>query len=148
VDYELLRDGLARAVPFNEHVGLEIVELSEGRGVVHLPDDERLRNHTGSQQAAALFAAGEAAAVAALVGTFGEELEALRPRPAGAQITYNKIALGPITATGVVGATAREVLDDLERDGAAEVSIDVSLVNGAGDVVAELTVRRRVARAS
>jgi acyl-coenzyme A thioesterase PaaI-like protein len=146
VDYELLRDGLARAVPFNEHVGIEIVELSEGRGVVLLPDDERLRNYSGSHQAAALFAAGEAAAVAALVGTFGEDLQALRPRPAGAQITYNKIARGPITATGLVGAPAREVLDELERDGRTEVSVDVSLVNGAGDVVAELTVRRSMAR--
>jgi acyl-coenzyme A thioesterase PaaI-like protein len=148
MDYELLRDGLARAVPFNEHVGIEILELSEGRGVVRLPDMEQLRNHTGSQQAAALFAAGEAAAVAALVATFGERLEALRPRPDGAEISYKKIAHGPITATGVLGARADEVLDELEREGETRVAVDVSLVNGAGDVVAELTVRRTVARES
>jgi acyl-coenzyme A thioesterase PaaI-like protein len=147
MDFELLRDGLERAVPFHQHIGLEILELSEGRGVVRLPDDERLRNYTGSQQAAALFAAGEAAAVAALVGTFGERLEELHPRPDGAEITYRKIARGPITGTGVVGATAREILDDLARDGSAHVSVDVSLVNGAGDVVAELTVRRQIAQA-
>jgi acyl-coenzyme A thioesterase PaaI-like protein len=146
MDYELLRDGLARAVPFNEHVGIEILELSEGRGVVRLPDEARLRNYTGSQQAAALFAAGEAAAVAALVATFGEQLEALRPRPDGAQITYRRIARGPITATGVLGSPAREVLDELEREGQTQVAVDVSLVNAAGDVVAELTVRRVVAR--
>jgi acyl-coenzyme A thioesterase PaaI-like protein len=148
MDYELLRDGLARAVPFNEHVGIEILELSEGRGVVRLPDMEQLRNHTGSQQAAALFAAGEAAAVAALVATFGDRLEALAPRPDGAQITYKKIAHGPITATGVLGAGVQEVLDELERDGETQVAVDVSLVNGAGDVVAELTVQRTVARES
>ena len=146
MDYELLRDGLARAVPFNEHVGIEILELSEGRGVVRLPDAARLRNHTGSQQAAALFAAGEAAAVAALVATFGERLEALRPRPDGAQISYKKIARGPITATGVIGSGAGEVLDELEREGEARVTVDVALVNGAGDVVAELTVRRLIMR--
>jgi acyl-coenzyme A thioesterase PaaI-like protein len=146
MDYELLRDGLARAVPFNEHVGIEILELSEGRGVVRLPDEERLRNFTGSQQAAALFAAGEAAAVAALVATFGEALESLRPRPDGAQINYKKIANGPITAIGVLGAAAQEVLDELERAGRTTVAIDVSLVNAAGDVVAELIVRRTIDR--
>jgi acyl-coenzyme A thioesterase PaaI-like protein len=148
MDFELLREGLASAVPFNQHIGLEIVELSEGRGVVRLPDDERLRNHTGSHQAAALFAAGEAAAVAALVATFGDQLESLHPRPDGAEITYKKIARGPIVGTGVVGATAAEVLEEIERDGSAAVAVDVSLVNGAGDVVAELRVRRRVAKAS
>jgi len=53
---------------------------------------------------------------------------------------------GPITGTGVVGAPAGEVLDELEREGEAQVAVDVSLVNAAGDVVAELTVRRVVAR--
>jgi len=148
MDYEALRAGMAQAIPFNTHVGLEVVELAPGRGVVRLPDRAELRNHVGSQHAGALFAAGEAAAVAALVATFGERLEELRPRPEGAEITYKKIALGPILGTGVVGGTADEVLAEVEREGSARVTVDVSLVNGAGDVVAELRVARRVTRAA
>src|SRR5689334_17970925 len=109
-------------------------------------DDERLRNYTGSHHAAALFALGEAAAVAALVATFGEQLEELRPHPASSQITYNKIARGPITATGVVGATAQEILDELERDGATDVAVDVSLVDGKDETVAEQRFTRRIER--
>ena len=51
MDYDALRAGMAAAVPFNNHLGLEVIELGPGSAVVRLPDDERLRNHVGSQHA-------------------------------------------------------------------------------------------------
>jgi acyl-coenzyme A thioesterase PaaI-like protein len=141
MDFELMRSGLQQAVPFNQHLGLEVVELGVGRGVIRLPDDGQLRNHLGSQHASALFAAGQAAAGAALAAALVERLESLAPLAEGAEITYNKIPRGPITATGVVRATPQELLDELAREGSVRFGIDVSLTDGAGDTVAEMTVR-------
>lgn len=136
-----MRSGLQQAVPFNQHLGLEVVELGIGRGVIRLPDDGQLRNHVGSQHASALFAAGQAAAGAAVAAALVERLESLEPLTESAEITYTKIPRGPITATGVLRATPHELLDELEREGSARFGIDVSLTDGAGDTVAEMTVR-------
>lgn len=136
-----MRAGLEQAVPFNRHLGLEIAELGFGRGVVRLPDDDRLRNPLGSQHAGALFAAGHAASGTAFVAVFLEQLQDLTPVAEGAQIAYRTIARGPITATAVLGGTAEELLADLERDGSVRFSVDVSLTDGAGTTVAEMTVR-------
>jgi acyl-coenzyme A thioesterase PaaI-like protein len=141
MDFEAMRAGLQQAVPFNQHLGLEIVELALGRGVVRLPDDSALRNHVGSQHAGALFAAGQAASGAALAAAFAERLRALEPLAEGAEISYNQIARGPIMATAVLGATPGELLDELDRAGEARFAIDVSLTDGAANVVAEMTVR-------
>jgi acyl-coenzyme A thioesterase PaaI-like protein len=56
MDYEPIRAGLAQAIPFNSHLGLEVVEVGPGTGVVRLPDDDRLRNHVGTQHAGGVFA--------------------------------------------------------------------------------------------
>jgi acyl-coenzyme A thioesterase PaaI-like protein len=146
MDFEPLRAGLEQAVPFNTHLGLVIDEVSLGRGVVTLPDDSALRNHTGSQHASALFAAGQAASGAALAAVFVRQLPKLELLPQGAQITYNKVSRGPITATGVLGSDPDALLEELAREGCVEFSVDVSLTDGASDVVAELTVRWLVRR--
>ncbi len=49
MDYEPIRAGLAKTVPLNTYLGLEIVEVAADRGVVRLPDDPRLQNHVASQ---------------------------------------------------------------------------------------------------
>jgi hypothetical protein len=141
MDLEPLRAGMEQAVPFNGHLGLEIVEVSVGRGVARLPDEEALRNHTGSQHASALFAVGQAASGAALAAVFVEHLPRLELSPEGAEISYKKIPRGPITATGVLGADPATLLADLDRDGQVAFGIDVSLTDDAGETVADMTVR-------
>src|SRR4051794_22166445 len=144
MDFDLMRAGLEQAVPFNQHLGLQVTELAVGRGVVVLPDDGPLRNHVGSQHASALYAAGDAAAGAAFVTAFVDHLEDVTPLAESSEITYKKIARGPITATAVLGSDPDELVAELAREGQVDFSIDVSLVDEAGDVVAELTVRRTV----
>jgi acyl-coenzyme A thioesterase PaaI-like protein len=141
VDFEAMRAGLQQAIPFNQHVGLEVLELDEGRGVVRLPDDAQLRNHVGSQHAGALFAAGEAASGGAFVATFGERLSEVTPLAESAEIFYDKIARGPITATGRLDAALDDLLDELDSEGFVRFPVDVELTNGAGDTVARMTVR-------
>ena len=69
MDYEAVRAGYEQAIPFNQHVGLEMVEVGDGVGVVRLPEGDHLLNHVGSQHAGALFAAGEAASKAGINST-------------------------------------------------------------------------------
>ena len=86
IDYEALAKGMAAAVPFNSHLGLEYVSIGPGEAVVRLPDDEALRNHVGSQHAGGLFSAGEAASGGAFVGTFAERMGDITPLAAAANI--------------------------------------------------------------
>jgi acyl-coenzyme A thioesterase PaaI-like protein len=58
MDYEAVRVGLEQAIPFNRHLGLEVLEVSDGRGVVLLPEGDNPMNHVGSQHAGGLFTAG------------------------------------------------------------------------------------------
>ena len=140
-DFDAIAQGMTQAVPFAGYLGLEITSVSEGEAVVRLPERPELTNHVGSQHAGALFAAGEAASGGAFVATFGERLPEVTPFAESAEISYKKIARGPITATGRLSQERDELLDELESEGSVRFPIDVELTNGAGDVVAEMTVR-------
>jgi acyl-coenzyme A thioesterase PaaI-like protein len=144
MDYEALRSGLSEAIPFNGHLGLEIVEVADGRGVVRLPDDERLRNHVGSQHAGGLFAAAEAASGAAFMGAFAEQLGSITPLAKSAEISYRKLAKGVITATGTFAAGKEELLATLDAEGRVEFPVAVSLEDGEGTEVASVTVHWHV----
>jgi acyl-coenzyme A thioesterase PaaI-like protein len=146
MDYEALRAGLSQAIPLNQHLGLDVVEVADGRGVVRLPDDERLRNHVGSQHAGGLFSAGEAASGAAFMGAFAEHLGDLTPLARSAQIEYLKLAKGPITATGTLAGGAEPLLAELESNGRVKFPVEVSLENEQGEEVARMTVEWHVRR--
>ncbi len=145
MDLEAVRAGLEMAVPFNQHLGLEVAELAPGRGVVVLPDSERLRNHVGTQHAGGLFAAGEAASGAAFVSVFAERLSDITPLAESASIAYKRLARGPITATATLDRDADDLLEELDADGRIRFPVAVQLTNGAGDVVAEMEVQWHVA---
>jgi acyl-coenzyme A thioesterase PaaI-like protein len=144
MDFTALADGLSQAIPYNRHLGLRVAELGPGAGVVELPDDERLRNHVGSQHAGALFAAGEAASGGAFVGAFAERLAEITPLAEGADIAYRRIARGTITATGTLSADADELLAQLDEEGAVRFTVEVDLTDGSGDTIAEMSVRWHV----
>ena len=148
MDYEALRAGLEAAIPYNRHVGLEVTEVGEGRGVINLPADDRLHNHVGSQHAGALFSAGEAASGAAFMGAFAEHMGNITPLARSADISYLKLAKGPITATGTLEGTKEELLSAMEADGKVEFPVNVQLADEAGNTVAEMTVRWHVRRNS
>jgi acyl-coenzyme A thioesterase PaaI-like protein len=144
VDYEALRSGLSQAIPFNGHLGLEVLEVADGRGIVRLPDDERLRNHVGSQHAGGLFAAAEAASGAAFMGAFAEQLGTITPLAKGAEISYRKLARGPISATATLASSKDDLLAALDAEGRVEFPVEVSLEDGEGTEVASVTVHWHV----
>ena len=146
MDLEPVRAGYEQAIPFAVHLGLKVTELEAGRAVVVLPDDQELRNHVGSQHAGALFTAGEAASGGAFVGAFAERMGDITPLAESGQIAYKKIARGPITATGTFSSDVDELFAELDEDGRVRFPVDVSLTDGDGQVVAEMTVQWYVRR--
>ena len=139
-DYDALREALQGAIPFNTHVGLEVVEVADGRGVVRLPDEDKLHNHVGSQHAAGLFAAGEAASGAAFMGTFADHLAGITPLAASAEIDYKKLAKGVITATATLEESVDDLLGELEDEGKVEFPVTIEMADGDGQVVCGMTV--------
>jgi len=146
MDYEAVRAGMQQAIPYNNHLGLEVVEVADGRGVVRLPESDSLLNHVASQHAGALFSAGEAASGAAFVGGFAEQMGSLTPLARSASIEYRKLARGPITATGTLAEEKAALLTRLDADGKVEFQVDVDLTDGEGTSVAQMSVDWHVRR--
>lgn len=140
IDFDAVRAGLEQAIPFNKHLGLEVVSVADGTGSVRLPDDPALLNHVGSQHAGGLFSAAEAASGAAFVGAFAERMGEITPLAKAAQINYLKLAKGPIVATGTLAEDKAALLDRLDADGRVEFAIAVSLKDESDVEVATVTV--------
>jgi len=146
MDYDAVRQGLEQAIPYNRHLGLAVTDVTDGRGVVRLPEEDHLKNHVGSQHAGALFSAGEAASGAAFVGAFAERMGDITPLARTAEISYRKLARGPITATGILGGEKSALLERLDADGKVEFPVQVDLADADGNTVAEMTVNWHVRR--
>lgn len=146
-DYDALREGLQQAIPFNNHVGLEVTEIAEGTGTVCLPDDDKLNNHVGSQHAAGLFAAGEAASGAAFISVFADHMGGVVALAKSAEIEYQKLAKGPIRATGRLELDAGDIIDGIDgEEGKAEFPVQVEMKDQNDNVVAAMTVHWHVRR--
>ena len=100
MDYEAVRQGLEQAIPTTATSGWRWPRSATAAAWSGCPSDDRLHNHVGSQHAGALFSAGEAASGAAFVGAFAERMGEITPLARTAEISYLKLAKGPITATG------------------------------------------------
>jgi uncharacterized protein (TIGR00369 family) len=143
-DFDLIAKGMSQAVPFVGYLGLEITEISEGEATVVMPERPELLNHVGSQHAGALFTAAETASGAAFVGAFAARMGDVTPLARSAEIAYEKIASGPITATARLAVDAAEALATLDAEGKVEFPCKVELSDGEGQRVATATVHWHV----
>jgi acyl-coenzyme A thioesterase PaaI-like protein len=123
---------------------LEITHVAEGEATVSLPERPELTNHVGSQHAGALFTAAETASGAAFVGAFAERLGEVTPLARSAEISYEKIASGPIEARATLGVPAPEVLATLDADGKVVFPCEIELTDASGQRVATATVQWHV----
>ena len=144
IDFDLIAKGMTQAVPFAGHLNLEITEVAEGEATVVLPDRPELKNHVGSQHAGALFTAAETASGAAFVGAFAERMGDVTPLARSAEISYEKIANGPITAKARLGVSADEALGTLDAEGKVEFPCEIELTDADGALVAAANVRWHV----
>ncbi|HYG95838.1 MAG TPA: DUF4442 domain-containing protein [Solirubrobacterales bacterium] len=144
IDFDLIAKGMTQAVPFAGHLNVEITEVSEGEATVVLPDRPELKNHVGSQHAGALFTVAETASGAAFVGAFAERMGDVTPLARSAEISYEKIANGEITARARLGVPAAQALETLDAEGKVEFPCEVELTDAGGDLVAAANVRWHV----
>ncbi len=143
-DFDAIAQGMTQAVPFADHLGLEISSVGEGEAVVVLPDRSELTNHVGSQHAGALFTVAETASGAAFVGAFAERLGEVTPLARNAEISYTKIAKGPIEARATLGVSKAEALAALDADGKVVFPCEIALTDSQGNSVATATVHWHV----
>lgn len=143
-DFDLIAKGMSQAVPFVGHLGIEVTALSPGEATAVLPDGPELANHVGSRHAGALFTVAETASGAAFVGAFAERMGDLTPLAHSAEISYERIAMGQITAIGRLGVAAEDALRTLDAEGKVEFPCEVELHDADGNRVATATVRWHV----
>ncbi|HST70183.1 MAG TPA: DUF4442 domain-containing protein [Solirubrobacterales bacterium] len=143
-DYDLIAKGMTQAVPFAGYLNLEITEVSAGEATVLLPERPELLNHVGSQHAGALFTAAETASGAAFVGAFAERMGDVTPLARSAEISYEKIAKGEITARGRLAMPADQALATLDAEGKVEFPCEIELTDSDGTLVATASVRWHV----
>jgi uncharacterized protein (TIGR00369 family) len=143
-DFDLIAKGMSQAVPFVGYLGLEVTEIGEGEATVVMPERPELLNHVGSQHAGALFTVAETASGAAFVGAFAERMGDLTPLARSAEISYDKVAEGLITAKAKLGISAAKAHEILDADGKVEFPCDVELTDAAGNAVAAANVRWHV----
>jgi uncharacterized protein (TIGR00369 family) len=143
-DFDAIAQGMTQAVPFAGHLGLEITSVAEGEATVRLPERPELTNHVGSQHAGGLFTAAETASGAAFVGAFAARMGEVTPLARSAEISYEKIAKGPIEASATLGVPAEEALATLDAEGKVEFPCQVELADASGTRVATATVHWHV----
>lgn len=143
-DFDAIAQGMTQAVPFAGYLDLEITSVSAGEAVVVLPERAELTNHVGSQHAGALFTAAEAASGAAFVGAFAERMGDVTPLARAAEISYEKIARGPIEAKAKLAVPAVEALATLDAEGKVVFPCEIELTDAEGQRVATATVQWHV----
>ena len=143
-DFDAIAQGMTQAVPFAGYLGVEITRVAAGEAVALLPERPELTNHVGSQHAGALFTAAETASGAAFVGAFAERMGEVTPLARSAEISYEKIANGPIEASARLGVPAEEALSTLDADGKVVFPCEIELTDADGQRVATATVQWHV----
>jgi uncharacterized protein (TIGR00369 family) len=140
IDFDAIAKGMAIAVPYIAHMGIEVTEMSEGEATAVLPDRPELHNHVGSQHAGALFGVAETASGAAFVGAFAIRMGDVTPLARNAEISYVKVARGAVEARARLSTPAADALAALDADGRVDFSVEVEMTDGEGDTVATATV--------
>jgi uncharacterized protein (TIGR00369 family) len=142
--FDAIAQGMTQAVPFAGFLGVEVTRVAAGEATVVLPERTELTNHVGSQHAGALFTAAETASGAAFVGAFAERMGDVTPLARSAEISYEKVANGPIEARATLGVPADEALATLDADGKVVFPCQIELTDTNGQRVATATVEWHV----
>ncbi|MPY63903.1 DUF4442 domain-containing protein [Streptomyces spongiae] len=131
---------LAATVPLVRTLNLEFLETTPEKAVVSLPDQGEYHNHVGGPHAGVMFTLGESASGAVVLAAFGEQLSRAVPLAVSAEISYKKLAMGPVTATATLGRPATEVVAELDAGERPEFPVSVAIQRGDGAVTGEMTV--------
>ncbi len=133
---------LGDALPFNQHLGAEVVTVAPGRCRTRLRADERLANHLGGVHAIAELAPVElAGALAASTRLRALLQRGFVPVVRDLAASYHAPAEGELTATATVGEDAVAAADAALEAGLRPRAVaQVEVTDAAGTVVATAQV--------
>ncbi|HQR78802.1 MAG TPA: DUF4442 domain-containing protein [Actinomycetota bacterium] len=140
MDAETVMASMPTLVPMVGTLNLEFLDLTETTAVLRLPDQPEYHNHIGGPHAGAMFTLGESASGALVLGNFAQHLGQVVPLAVEANISYRKVAMGPVTATATMTRTAEEVLAELETGTRPEFRVDISIATQDGTVTGQMNV--------
>jgi uncharacterized protein (TIGR00369 family) len=135
IDLEQLRKVVDTMVPFNNHVGVRVTELTPEHGQAELPVREELKNHFGTVHAGALFLAAEVAGAAAFSGAMAPRILQLQGFVLrSSKIAFLKPGTGRIRARATIDRTATSAV--LGRTGAERFELTgAALLHDDADVL-------------
>ena len=140
-DYDAIRETMPQLVPFVKTLGLEYLELDEGRAVLRLADEPAFHNHVGGPHAGAIFTLAESASGAVVIGSFEDLLTRVTPLAASAEIAYTKLQKGPVTAEATLGRPAAEVRAELDETGkTVQFPVTVQMRDQDGNETSRMTI--------
>lgn len=140
IDYAALPGLFAAAVPFAGFLGIEYGDVSAGEAVLRLKDDPAKHNHIGTLHAGALFSLAESASGVVVIAAIADRLAGVTPLAARAEITYEKVARGDVTATARIEGGVEAVLATLDEAGKVRFPVVVDLTDESGTKCATVTV--------
>jgi acyl-coenzyme A thioesterase PaaI-like protein len=140
VDSAALAEALRAAVPFNTTLGLQYVEISTDRALLLLPDRPEVHNHIGGPHAAAQFGLAEAASGAIVIANFGDQMTRALPLAATAEIAYQRVAMGDLTAEATLGRPTADVIAELDAGETPRFPVHVAIRTADGTQTAEITL--------
>lgn len=138
--FDIIKTHMAQAIPFANHVGVELIEIADGTAIAALDQRTETSNHIQTQHAGAMFTLGEAASGGALGGALAPVLLQVRPVAAAARISYVKIAKGRLTAHAHTSEPGESLLATLKSEGKVAFSVEVDIKDEAGDTVVTMSV--------
>ncbi len=129
---------LGDQLPFNRHLGVEVVALEAGRCTTRLRADDRLANHLGGVHAIAELAPVElAGAMAASTRLRGLLERGYVPVVRDLSARYEAAATGELTATATVPEGVEEAVEEALAAGYRPRAIaDVEVTDAQGTLVA------------
>lgn len=131
---------LTATVPMVRTLNLEYVETTAERAVLRLPDQADYHNHVGGPHAGAMFTLAESASGAIVLAAFADELSRAVPLAVRAEISYKKLAMGPVTATAELGRPAADVVAELDKGERPEFPVTVAIRREDGAVTGEMSI--------
>ncbi|MFJ4901986.1 MULTISPECIES: DUF4442 domain-containing protein [unclassified Streptomyces] len=131
---------VAATVPMVRTLNLEFLESTAERAVVRLPDRADFHNHLGGPHAGAMFTLAESASGAIVMAAFGDQLTRAVPLAVKAEIGYQKLAMGVVTATATLGRPVAEVVAELDEGKRPEFPVTIRIQRADGAVTGEMTV--------
>ncbi len=135
----MLKAALVEAVPFVKHLGVEMLDTSDGAAQCRLKLDDRVKNHLGTLHAGAMYTLAETASGMAMATIFADKMFTLKPVAAGAEVQYLKLAKGDVTAKAEAKDSPDQLRSQLEADGKVRLDVAVSLYDESGREVAKMT---------